>query len=257
MAWYDQAVTQGFLWTPSTPGAHSGIDIGLAKGTALTALLPGEIVSQGNQPWAWQINIQSDLPGTGPVILSYLHCERATRSVGSFVQAGDTIALSGEPPQTGPYAGRYGKGPHVHFEVSKGQQPPYMGHNGPSNPISGQFLLDAARAGVLDAAPNMLVAGATGVSAQLRQGVSHAPGFLPICQAIDAAEQGPAGGFQITDIGGSVVSYAGATATRGTIVVLGVALLLLVVWNMLRASLQDAMVVGSDVSRIAALTGAT
>lgn len=138
--WYAYGVTQGFHWTPATPKAHSGIDLGMPLGTPLTALLPGTIISAGMEPWGGQVNIQSSWPGIGPIVVSYLHASKLLAGAGASVKPGQIVALSGEPPSP-----QYGNGPHCHFEVSTGTQPPYMGHVGPSSPIDGGFLLDYAK----------------------------------------------------------------------------------------------------------------
>lgn len=255
MAWYDGPLWQGFLWTPATPGAHSGIDIGCAIGTPLTSLLPGTVVSEGMMPWGGQVNILSTYPGLGPIILSYLHNSRNLKHAGYEVQPGDVIALSGEPPQSGPNAGRYGRGAHVHFEVSRGSQPPYMGHQGPSNPINGQWLIDAARSGTLDAAPSPFAAAGYGTAASIRSGVTHVPGFLPILQQLDAVEQIPP--FQWTDPVHSTLAVGGAVTARGVIMLTGWLLILLVVYNLIRNQASEAAQTTAAVMRLGALTGAT
>jgi murein DD-endopeptidase MepM/ murein hydrolase activator NlpD len=250
MAWYDNTVTQGFLWTPSTPGAHSGVDLGCPVGTPVTALLPGVVRSIGNMPWGGQINIASDVPGVGPVIISYLHTSRNLKQPGTTVKAGTVVALSGTPPSP-----KYGNGPHVHFEVSRGSQAPYMDRVGPSNPISGMFLISAARSGQLDAAPNAAYALTLGTAAQVKQGVAHAPGFFPIVQAIDRAERYDT--FNPDNPLGWFFSGMGTTVTRLFIAGFGLVLLLLVIYNIIRSNVQGGVETASQIGRLAALTGAS
>lgn len=274
--WYSYPISQGFKWSPANPGGHSGNDVPCPCGTPLTALLPGHVISLGMEAWGGQINIQCSWPGIGDIVLSYLHAQGFPRGMapGVAVSAGELIAISGQPP---PGAG-YGSGCHVHFEVSVGTQPPYMGHTGPSNPIDGKFLLDAANAGTLgdvgsasgapildasavDAAGNPIPTLASWLglpSFSLGTGqIARAPlspGFLGVVEWIDEIEEIPR--FDANNMVGWAGALTEAMFFRGGIVLLGFAVIILVMFNASRMVVEQEMAVVGDVGRVAASAAA-
>src|SRR5579859_3815687 len=146
-AWYNYPITQEFKWKPSDTHAHSGVDIGDPYGTTVTAPMSGTIISQGFQPWGGQVNELVQTP-SGPEVLSFLHLSRlADETGGGHVQAGAVIGASGTPPPG------YGKGPHLHFEMTHGGTAPYMSNYNPwyptpvSYPLNPDLFLAALRTG--------------------------------------------------------------------------------------------------------------
>lgn len=271
--WYDGPIWQGFKWSPTNPKGHSGIDIGMPIGTPLTALLPGKIISFGMEPWAGQMNLQHDWPGIGPIVVSYLHGSAfpAGLSVGGFVQPGDVVMLSGQPPP----GGQYGSGAHCHFEVSKGTQPPYMGHNGPSNPIDGTFLLDYAKqtnggvsgnGGGTDPFSNPLGIGGGGFSLAGLLGLPSfslgtgaitraplSPGFLGIVEGIDEIEELVA--FDSSNILGWAHQDLEAITFRSLVIGVGLLLVVLVVFNVVSSQLDTAVDTAKEVLPLALSAG--
>lgn len=248
MDWFNRPVWQGFLYSPSNPSGHSGIDLGMPVGTPLTALLPGTVISENEHlPWGGQLNIQSDYPGVGQIVVTYLHNSKHAKKAGDVVKAGQIVAYSGEPPSP-----QYGKGAHCHFEVSRGNQPPYMGHNGPSNPIDPTFLLQAAQDGTLGKVTPPAVLGAALSGAASIQGTTrHVPGFLPIVHAIDSAET--LQGIDPTNVFGSALGNFRAVAVRGVVVGIGVVLMLLVIFNLLRGVQETLQPVAADAAAFGVL----
>ena len=251
MDWFNAPVWQGFLYSPSNPSGHSGVDLGMPIGTPLTALIPGTVISENEHlPWGGQINIQSDYPGVGQIVISYLHTSKNTKKAGDVVKAGQIVAYSGEP--TAQYSLNGKPVPHLHFEVSRGNQPPYMGHNGPSNPIDPTFLLEAAQNGTLGKVtpPAALTAALSG-AASVQSSTRHVPGFLPIVSAVDRAEA-----LQPIDAGnvfGSALGNFRAVAVRGVVVGIGVVLMLLVVFNLLRGVQETLQPVAADAAAFGVL----
>ena len=243
--WYDAPLWQDYTWSPTTPQLHSGVDLGMPTGTPLTALLPGLVVSAGMEPWGGQVNIQSDWPGIGPIIVSYLHASKLLVRAGDTVKPGQMIALSGVSPAAYSVGGR--PNAHLHFEVSRGTVAPYMGHRGPSNPIDPKFLIQAAQSGTLGhVAPVGAVGAVTQSAVGVAQTAKHAPGFFPVIQAIDRAER--ISGLDPLHPAGSVLDNARAILIRGIVVGLGVVILLLVIWNLIRGPVSA----GVDVAAKAA-----
>lgn len=246
--WYDGPIWQGFKWTPQDPAAHSGIDIGMDIGTPLTALLPGYVISLGMEPWGGQINIQSEWPSLGQIVISYLHCSRFPLGIkaGSQVKPGQIIAYSGEPPSP-----QYGHGAHCHFEVSRGTQPPYMGHTGPSNPVDGTFLLDAAKKGTLgNVNANGVLAAASSASAVSQQVAIEpfGPAMGEVCAGLQFAGAFTAvpqidWSLPLSNLGPSLGAAAhvwwknlGAVLFRGLIVFVGLAIIALCLVNIIRGA---------------------
>jgi murein DD-endopeptidase MepM/ murein hydrolase activator NlpD len=255
--WYDGPIWQGFLWTPQNPAGHSGVDIGMPLGTPLTALLPGTVISLGMEPWAGQINLQSDYPGIGSIVISYLHEGSFARGMapGVHVEPGDLIGYSGQPPP----GGRYGSGAHCHFEINTGFQPPYMGHQGPPSPINPMFLIQAAKNGTLGdvatggAGATALAASATAPSTDagvvqnlaswlglpsfsLGTGqVSRAPlspGILRVVEEFDEVEEIiPFDGDNVLGWGASTFE---ALAMRATIMLFGFLIVLICIFNAMK-----------------------
>ena len=87
-------------------GAHTGLDIGAASGTAIKASARGTVKYAS---WMGSYgNLVIISHGNG-IETYYAHCSRLLVSVGQQVNSGDTIALVGSTGNS--------TGPHLHFEV--------------------------------------------------------------------------------------------------------------------------------------------
>lgn len=139
-------VTQTFGSNPNNiqPNGHTGIDFGVAVGTALLAAGSGKVVFEG---WASTLsanNIWWIAPayagicividhGNGLLSL-YGHLETTTVNIGQTVTQGQKIGTTGN---TG-----LSTGPHLHFELLGWPLQPYNGYYGrvnPNNHVSGHW----------------------------------------------------------------------------------------------------------------------
>ncbi len=124
-------------------GSHAGVDISMAEGTPLIALCRGTIAavshtwySSSNGKGQGLVTIKSGVqvgpfpPGT---MFGYGHPDTIFVKVGDTVEAGERIALSGNP----------GGGPHLHFFVNTAG---VAGGNGNTNPTAiAKALLDGTQ----------------------------------------------------------------------------------------------------------------
>lgn len=86
---------------------HTGIDIGVAEGTRVSASAGGIVTEAGNSDiYGYFVKIKHD----EHYVTFYAHCSEITVETGTVVRQGECIALSGN-------TGRYTTGPHLHFEV--------------------------------------------------------------------------------------------------------------------------------------------
>jgi len=103
---------------------HTGVDFGAARGTAVLAAGPGEVVWTGyglyrgveraDDPYGLAIAIRHDFGHDGqPLFTVYAHLNRVDVWVGQRVATGDPIGAVGE---TG-----HATGAHLHFEVRLGE----------------------------------------------------------------------------------------------------------------------------------------
>lgn len=91
---------------------HTGVDIGVASGTAVHAAAAGTIVKAGwNRAYGYMVVIEHD----GGYSTLYGHNSKLLVSVGDNVKQGEVIAKSGS---TG-----FSTGPHVHYQVMKMGKP--------------------------------------------------------------------------------------------------------------------------------------
>ena len=93
-------------FTGETRG-HTGIDIAVPTGTPVRAALPGVVTTATYNAGGYGYYVMID-HGNGMVTL-YAHCSKLVARVGSTVQAGDIVSLSGSTGRS--------TGPHLHFEV--------------------------------------------------------------------------------------------------------------------------------------------
>lgn len=85
---------------------HTGIDLGAAAGTPVTAALDGIVSKVGEDEVLGKIIAVNHGDGIETV---YAHCSAIEARAGQYVRRGDTIAYVGETGQA--------DGPHLHFEV--------------------------------------------------------------------------------------------------------------------------------------------
>ncbi|MFC5282267.1 M23 family metallopeptidase [Pedobacter alpinus] len=86
---------------------HYGIDISTRKNENIKATLEGTIVfSNFTSETGYVIAIQH----SNNLVTFYKHCSVLLKKVGSFVRAGEVIAVVGN-------SGEYSTGPHLHFEI--------------------------------------------------------------------------------------------------------------------------------------------
>ena len=93
-------------FTGETRG-HTGIDIAVPTGTPVRAALPGVVTTATYNAGGYGYYVMID-HGNGMVTL-YAHCSKLLARVGSTVEAGDIVSLSGSTGRS--------TGPHLHFEV--------------------------------------------------------------------------------------------------------------------------------------------
>ena len=93
-------------FTGETRG-HTGIDIAVPTGTPVRAALPGVVTTATYNAGGYGYYVMID-HGNGMVTL-YAHCAKLLAKVGSTVQAGDIVSLSGSTGRS--------TGPHLHLEV--------------------------------------------------------------------------------------------------------------------------------------------
>lgn len=135
--WWQYSIWQGFKWTWSNLTGHSGVDIGAPCGTVITSPVNGTVIDAGMHPWGGQIDVLTNIPGYGQVVLSWLHTSEEDVTSGPVV-AGQAIGKSGQPP---PGAG-YGSGCHIHFEMTQGNQSPYINSPSPQHATAAEHPID-------------------------------------------------------------------------------------------------------------------
>ena len=85
---------------------HNGVDLAVNTGTAVRAFADGTIDYIGDSP---EYGLYLQISHANGVKSFYAHCSELLVSQGQSVQAGDTVALSGDTGNT--------TGPHLHFEM--------------------------------------------------------------------------------------------------------------------------------------------
>jgi murein DD-endopeptidase MepM/ murein hydrolase activator NlpD len=86
---------------------HYAIDIAARKNQNISATLDGTVVFSNFTPeTGYVISIQH----ANNILSFYKHCSVLLKKVGSFVRAGEVIAIVGD-------TGEYSTGPHLHFEL--------------------------------------------------------------------------------------------------------------------------------------------
>ncbi len=86
---------------------HFGVDVASARNEAIKAAYDGTVIFS---EWTAETGHVIAIQHTGNVVSVYKHNSVLLRKQGSFVRAGETIAIVGE-------SGEYSTGPHLHFEL--------------------------------------------------------------------------------------------------------------------------------------------
>lgn len=216
--WFDTHITQAFKWgwlAPTrggvgTEGGHSGIDLAEENGTPLTAAVDGTILHAHSHPWGGQVDILYSTFGQ-PFVLSYLHMSDIAVQDGEHVSQGQYIGASGGAPYSRPYptASRFSSGPHLHFELTKGDKAPYEDYspwkpdasNYPLDPtdfwmaiskngLAGDesFLAGGKHGGLAVAGTHVATPNPSGSADWAHQALVEVPGFAGFALALDRAE---------------------------------------------------------------------
>ena len=86
---------------------HRGLDISAPKNTPVKAILQGYIISAG---WTLETGNTIGIQHENNLISFYKHNSELLKTTGSFVKAGEAIAIIGN-------TGTLSSGPHLHFEL--------------------------------------------------------------------------------------------------------------------------------------------
>jgi murein DD-endopeptidase MepM/ murein hydrolase activator NlpD len=86
---------------------HFGVDIVSVQNEAIKAILDGVVIFAG---WTIETGYTINIQHENDLISVYKHNSALLKDQGSFVKAGDAIAIIGS-------SGEYSTGPHLHFEV--------------------------------------------------------------------------------------------------------------------------------------------
>ena len=92
---------------------HFGIDIAASNEAMVMAVLDGTVVFSD---WTAETGHTIALQHSGNFISVYKHNSQLLKSLGSYVKAGEAIAVSGG-------SGELSSGPHLHFEIQKNGVP--------------------------------------------------------------------------------------------------------------------------------------
>lgn len=300
--WYNTHITQGFFWAnvPSssrgahgTVNGHSGIDLSEENGTPVTSPVTGTVLHAGAHKWGGQVDILWSALNQSFVV-SFLHLSDIYVSEGQRVGTGQLIGLTGGASWSKPIPTLCcSSGPHLHFELTKGDKAPYADYS-PQRPLSGNYPLDptdfwtqiknnglandqSALAGSVMSGPNAgkhggLAVVGTSVSDpsqgdpnnggnMAHQALVEVPGFAGIVLAFDRAEQ-----FTPYNPPQSINPFAGigygaqwmhdnatAMAVRGMLVVAGIIIVLLVITALLRKPAVAGLQTAAQLAPLAAL----
>jgi len=121
-------------------GYHTGTDFGVPKGTEVYAFSSGTVTRTGTN-WDGEAYGQALLIDHGGYQSFYAHLSDTKVSTGAKVTGGQVVALSG---QSGSGAK---KGPHLHFEIRKGNDNPVN----PASKLAGLIPTSPIIAGIEDA----------------------------------------------------------------------------------------------------------
>ena len=113
-----QAPLEGLISAEFNPGEkHFGVDILAPANTAVRSILDGYVISSG---WDLETGYTIGVQHRGEIISFYKHNSILLKEKGTFVSAGEAVAIIGN-------TGTLSSGPHLHFE--------FWHHGKPINPI--------------------------------------------------------------------------------------------------------------------------
>jgi murein DD-endopeptidase MepM/ murein hydrolase activator NlpD len=99
---------RGIVTSKFNPAAkHYGVDIVSVQNEAIKATLDGVVILSG---WTLETGYTVSIQHENDLISVYKHNSALLKEQGSFVKAGDAIAIIGS-------SGEYSTGPHLHFEL--------------------------------------------------------------------------------------------------------------------------------------------
>lgn len=214
--WYQYQITQGFKWSWTNQAGHSGIDLGMPVSTIITCPVSGIVVGNSYHAWGGQVDVKFTSGGK-TLVVSFLHLSQIATDlkINGPVSVGTILGYSGGVNRGAhPTAPQYSTGPHLHFELTYGAIPPYTTYN-PQRSSNAHHPLDPAtmlanirRNGLPAAGASALTSngqelayqtaatnadgsssGSATPSEAAHQLLVQVPGFLGICEALDAAEQ--------------------------------------------------------------------
>lgn len=94
-------------------GKHYGIDIATAKGSVIKAVYDGTVIFAD---WTTETGYTLTIQHGGNYISVYKHNSNLLKSAGTFVKAGESVAITGD-------SGELTSGPHLHFELWRSGTP--------------------------------------------------------------------------------------------------------------------------------------
>lgn len=113
---FDQSlITEGFGWADWRQGIHDGIDFGVAQGTELRATASGIVRNNDAGP---RDGAGVDITTDDGWKVRHWHVSKFLVPNGSYVNAGDVIALSGGAKGT--WGAGFSTGAHLHWGVRTG-----------------------------------------------------------------------------------------------------------------------------------------
>lgn len=229
-------------------GPERGVDLYLPVETPITALAAGIVRGAGYYGGGGIVSVGCHVSGMGGMqSVYYQHLDLIAPGIGkgSVVVPGQVIGYSGGQLHGGhhPASPRFSGGPHVEIGING----PWGGMWAPLGPnVDPLPWLESLVQNGGPSGPASIP-----LSALANQSAGHIPGFAGIAQQLDASVQFQ--GFQILNPVGSVVSGLHAFLIRATIVVIGLALVLLFAANVMRSVAASAGPEIQGAANIAAL----
>lgn len=213
MAWYDDThITQGFKWSWANPQGHSGIDLKADFHTPLTSAVSGTVIGAQYRDWGGQVDIRFSLNGE-PFVLTYVHLDviDSRVQIGEPIVAGTLIGLSGGQITGGAHpAGKYSRGPHLHFELTRGEKAPYerQGYE-PYRPDAAHYPMDPTNFWKA-LADHGIANDQSGLAAGMQDAGKHG-GLAVLGNTVDVGQPsaGPTGGQQTRAILQELPGFAG------------------------------------------------
>lgn len=120
---YNAANAQAYAYAASLgwpAGTHVGLDVGVPRGTPIFAAEPGEVIQSGPSHY-FRPNPVYVKEDDGDIAI-YGHLWQDYVSTGERVDSGDALGLSGEQTKDDGTMTPDGSGPHIHFELRRGDK---------------------------------------------------------------------------------------------------------------------------------------